>query len=432
MSTEETLRSQLEQLHQELATLKHQNAELEKSLPYQSLDQTDQAVAELDSEAELRALVEAIGDTIMVFDQQGRYLKHQQPNPALTYKPLVHRVGKTVQDILPKPEATLFLETIQRTLFIQHSIHVEYQLPLSGHKRWFLGTVSPFLEDKVLWIERDIQALKQAEADLAKANQEISLLNERLKAENLRMSTELEITRHLQQMILPKDEELNAISGLDIAGFMEPADEVGGDYYDVLQYQGKVKIGIGDVTGHGLESGVLMLMAQTAVRTLLAVNETDPVKFMNALNQAIYANTRRMRTQKNMTLAILDYEEGRLRLSGQHEDLIVVRNDGTIEKFDTFDLGFPLGIESDITPFVSEISVHLQAGEMAVLYTDGITEAMNNQRQQYGLQRLYSVLQNHRHQPAKEIRQAVIDDVRLHIGNQKLMDDLTLLVLKQQ
>jgi serine phosphatase RsbU (regulator of sigma subunit) len=81
------------------------------------------------------------------------------------------------------------------------------------------------------------------------------------------MSAELAVSRKLQQMLLPKEHELNQIPGLEIAGFMEPATEVGGDYYDVLNHNGNVKIGIGDVTGHGLESGVVMLMTQTATRT---------------------------------------------------------------------------------------------------------------------------------------------------------------------
>ncbi|WP_445304554.1 HAMP domain-containing protein [Microcoleus sp. S13C4] len=82
---------------------------------------------------------------------------------------------------------------------------------------------------------------------LVGANQEITVLNERLKAENMRMIAELDVTRKIQQM-LPKDRELKEVIDLDIAGFMEVAEEVGGDYYDVLQHKGRVKIGIGDVT----------------------------------------------------------------------------------------------------------------------------------------------------------------------------------------
>jgi len=108
------------------------------------------------------------------------------------------------------------------------------------------------------------EKVERRTAQLATANQEITQLNERLKEENLRMGAELNIAKQLQQMVLPKEEELQQIEGLDIAGFMEQADEVGGDYYDVLEHNGQIKIGIGDVTGHGLESGVLMLMVQTA------------------------------------------------------------------------------------------------------------------------------------------------------------------------
>lgn len=175
-----------------------------------------------------------------------------------------------------------------------------------------------------------------------------------------------------------------------------------------------------------------MIMAQTAVRTLLANGETDPAKFLNAVNRIIYDNTRRMRSRKNMTLAVLEYEAGVLRLTGQHEELIIVRQDGKLEQIDTLDLGFPLGLEQDITPFVAEAKVELQPGDIAVLYTDGITEAMNTQKSQYGLERMHEVLQKNRHHSASEIRQALIDNLMQYIGDQKVFDDITLLVLKQQ
>lgn len=267
---------------------------------------------------------------------------------------------------------------------------------------------------------------------LAQANAEILALNQRLKAENLRLSAELDVTRRIQQMVLPRQDELQAIANLDIAAYMEPADEVGGDYYDILQSDGKVHIGIGDVTGHGLESGVVMLMVQAAVRTLIESGETNRVKLLNTINRVVYENTRRMRSPKHMTLALLEYEAGQLRLSGQHEELIIVRQDGQIEAVDTLDLGFPLGLESDITPFVAEVHVQLQSGDVAVLYTDGITEAMNQHNQQYGPERFHQVLQLHRQQSAAEILQHILDSLKQHIGSQKVFDDITLLVLKQQ
>ena len=291
----------------------------------------------------------------------------------------------------------------------------------------------------VLQRKRAEVALQESLYQLGDANQEITSLNERLKAENVRMQAELDVTRQLQQMILPKDYELSQIEGLEIAGFMEPAEEVGGDYYDVLWHNGGVKIGIGDVTGHGIESGVLMIMVQTAVRTLLINNETDPVKFLDVLNQAIYGNVQRMKSDKNLTLSLLDYKEGTLRLSGQHEEMIVVRANGVgqislpvVERIDTVDLGFPVGLVADIGGFVFEAKVQLNPGDVVVLYTDGITEAENMQGVLYGLERLCEIVSRNWRISAREIRQVVIEDLRRHIGEQKIYDDITLLVFKQK
>src|SRR5919202_3795287 len=254
----------------------------------------------------------------------------------------------------------------------------------------------------------------------------------RLEAENLRLSTELDIARQLQQMLLPTKEELSQMSELEIAGFMKPAQEVGGDYYDVLQHDGKVKIGIGDITGHGLESGVLMLMVQTAVRTLLTQQENDSVKFLNTINRTIYDNLQRMRCDKNLTLALVDYQKGVLTLSGQHEQMIVVRSSGSLELIDTIDLGFPIGLTEDISDFVAEARVQLNPGDVVVLYTDGITEAEDINGVQYGLERLCEVVRKRWQSSANEIKQAVIGGVQQHIGEQKVYDDITLLVLKQK
>jgi serine phosphatase RsbU (regulator of sigma subunit) len=278
------------------------------------------------------------------------------------------------------------------------------------------------LEDKV----------KERTAQLAQANQEISALNSRLKQENLRLSAELEVTKQLQQMILPKPQELESIEGLEIAGFMEPADEVGGDYYDVLQLDGKVKIAIGDVTGHGLESGMLMLMTQTAIRTLQESNQTDPVKFLDILNRTIYRNVERMNSSKNLTLAVVDYADSTLSLSGQHEEMIVVRAGGEVERIDTINLGFPIGLEEEIADFIATEQVHLNPGEVVVLYTDGITEAFDINQKEYGVERLCEVVSRNCLLSAEGIKQSVIDDVRRHIGSMKVFDDITLVVLKQK
>ncbi len=270
--------------------------------------------------------------------------------------------------------------------------------------------------------------------ELGGANAQIMTLNKQLTSENSRLKTEVEVTRRLQQMLLPKDRELSDVLSLDITGFMNPAEEVGGDYYDVLQENGRIKIGIGDVTGHGLESGVLMLMVQTAVRTLLISDEKDPVRFMDILNRTIYANVQRMDSDKNLTLLLLDYNQitGNMRLSGQHEEAIILRHDGRLEMVDTLKLGFPIGLEENIHDFVSEVDIKLEPGDVVVLYTDGITEAFNATREQYGLTRLCEVIKCNYERSSVEIKQAVIENLRDFVGEQKVYDDVTLVVLKQR
>ncbi|MBN2004019.1 MAG: SpoIIE family protein phosphatase [Anaerolineae bacterium] len=262
--------------------------------------------------------------------------------------------------------------------------------------------------------------------------EEIHALNQQLQAENLRMGLELDISRRIQQMVLPSTDELQRIVGMDIAGYMQPADEVGGDYYDVLLQGDILHVGIGDVTGHGLESGVLMLMTQTAIRTLIEHGEADPVAFLKTLNRVILKNADRMQVDKTLTLTFVQYQDRQLRIVGQHEDLLLVRQGGYVERIDTLDLGFPLGLESEIEKFVNQATVMLEPGDGIVLYTDGVVEAENAEGQFYGIDRLCRIVAQHWDRPSEEIKQAVVKDVTWHIGSQRIYDDLTLLVIKQE
>jgi serine phosphatase RsbU (regulator of sigma subunit)/HAMP domain-containing protein len=276
------------------------------------------------------------------------------------------------------------------------------------------------------------QRVQDRTRDLAAAYEEIRLLNEQLKEENVRLDAELAVTRRLQQMLLPSSRELQAIPGLEIAAYMAPADAVGGDYYDVLQHNGHIKIGIGDVTGHGLESGVVMLMTQAIVRALLTSGETDPVRFLDTLNRTLYGNVQRMGTDKNLTLALLDYTAGDIRLSGQHEKMLVVRREGKVEVVDTIDLGFPVALTDEIADFIKYTTVRLQPGDGIVLYTDGLTEAEDLAGQQYGLERLCTLVSQHWAASAEAIKERVVADVRQHMGAQTMYDDITLVVVKRR
>ncbi|MEM7530962.1 MAG: SpoIIE family protein phosphatase [Chloroflexota bacterium] len=281
-----------------------------------------------------------------------------------------------------------------------------------------------------------------------------------LMVANLRLEAELEIPRQLQRMLLPTQEELNNIDTLEIAAHMEPAEEVGGDYYDVLQHNDTIKIGIGDVTGHGLESSVFTVMTQMGIRTLLTSGVRDPVHFLDTLNRTIYNNVDRLGSDKNLTLALLDYKDGWVHLSGQHEHVIIARapenqqsnqqgnqqsnqqgnqpeqagqsNQHRIELIDTIDLGFPIGLDEQITEFIDQTDIRLQSGDGIVLYTDGIIEMENPMGEHYGLSRLCKLLLTVWGSTAEEIKNAIVADVHRHRAHQEMFDDMTLLVLKQK
>jgi len=256
---------------------------------------------------------------------------------------------------------------------------------------------------------------------------------EEAKAENVRMKMELDIARRLQEMVLPSPKELKLIDDLDIAAFMKPADEIGGDYYDVLRREkGHTLIAIGDVTGHGLESGVLMMMTQTVIRTLLIHGETDLTKFLNTVNQVIHNNAQRMQIDKIMTLALLEYHAGKLRISGQHEEVIIIRKEGRVECLDTLELGIFMGLRNDASQFFYETTISLEPGDSVILYTDGITEARNLETNMYGQKRLCQVISQSWEGSAEQIKNAVVKDVYRYIGKQEILDDITLLVFKRR
>ena len=265
--------------------------------------------------------------------------------------------------------------------------------------------------------------------DLESANSRILGLNEQLQSENLRLGAELDIARRIQRMVLPTRDELDAISSIEIAAYMEPADEVGGDYYDVLQDGHRIKIGIGDVTGHGLESGVLMLMVQSVAVALQERGVHDPKEFLETLNRAIHRNIERTNTDRHLTLCFLDYEDHRITLAGQHEDVLILRGDGEIETIDTIDLGFPIGLDRDISALIATTEIPFSAGDVIILHTDGVTEAESPTGELFGMERLRDSADRHRGGDADAIVKSIIADVKAHIDTQKVHDDITLIAI---
>ncbi|PDT00993.1 hypothetical protein CO666_28115 [Rhizobium chutanense] len=276
------------------------------------------------------------------------------------------------------------------------------------------------------------QLVEERTAQIEDAKEEISMLNSQLQRENRRLGTELAVAERIQLMVLPLDQELEAFQALEIAAYMRPAEEVGGDYYDVLKNGSRLKIGIGDVTGHGLESGVLMLMVQSVARALQEAGNTDAVKFLTDLNSALFKNIVRTKIDKHLTLAFLDYDGKEMILSGQHEEVVIVRANGEVERINTMDLGIPIGLEADISAFVKTREIAFEKGDLILLHTDGVTEAENGAGELFGMERLCREAVRLKDLSAEKVVSEIVATLMLFIGPQKIYDDITLLAVRHR
>ncbi|MBN1532068.1 MAG: PP2C family protein-serine/threonine phosphatase [Spirochaetes bacterium] len=255
---------------------------------------------------------------------------------------------------------------------------------------------------------------------------------QQLEIENMRMSTELEIAQRLQTMVLPHRSEFSQVKDLAIAASMDPATEVGGDYYDILPTDDGVYFSIGDVTGHGLSSGVVMLMAQSAFKMALQYSKGDLPDMMQKMNSVLFSNIRyRMQEETNMTMSVLKYQDGLLSICGQHEKVLMLRNGDPVEKIDTMDLGLYVGFVEDISRSLNVMQIKMAPGDIVMLYTDGATEAENAHGEEFGIDRLAESLKKNAESTPDTIIQSVMRDIEAWISGHTKFDDITLVLFKR-
>lgn len=243
-----------------------------------------------------------------------------------------------------------------------------------------------------------------------------------------RLLDELQVAASLQMSILPDDPR---VPGLAIAAYMEPATEVGGDYYDVIPTEDGAWLAIGDVSGHGLGAGVIMLMLQSSLAALVRSHpDASPDRIACLVNEVLFENVRkRMKRREHATLSIFRYtRDGRVRVAGAHEVIVVWRAEtGSVELIET--PGTWVGAVRSIAEVTIETSFVLAPDDVMVLYTDGITEARRN-GVQLGLDALIDVVSAHAaSSTAAELKDAIVHAV--HAWTSQLQDDISVVVLRQ-
>jgi HAMP domain-containing protein len=233
-----------------------------------------------------------------------------------------------------------------------------------------------------------------------------------------RLEKEVQLAQRIQTSILPSE---LGVAGLAIAAAMAPTSEVGGDYYDVLPVDGGCWMGIGDVAGHGLDAGLVMLMTQSAVAGLVARDPAaSPRDVLCTLNEVLFDNIRnRLKRDDHATLTLLRYDRnGTVTFAGAHEEILVYRAAlGRCEVVDT--PGTWVGGRRDIRPGTVETTLSLAPGDTLLLHTDGATEVRDARGEPFGLDRLAAAFASLQEKPVGEI----VEHLALAVGRWGTADD---------
>jgi len=241
----------------------------------------------------------------------------------------------------------------------------------------------------------------------------------------LQMQKEMQMAYDIQVNLLPKAPP--KLAGYDIAGISIPAQVVGGDYFDFIPVdERRMAVCLGDVSGKGLPAALLMANLQATIRgqTLL---KPPPKDCLNRSNQLLYQSTDR---QKFATLfyGILDTENHQLCYSnaGHNRPFLFTQNNEpkSLEKAGIV-LSFLENFDFD------EGNISLNPNDLLLIYSDGISEAMNHKHEEFGEERLALLVNEHKNKTAQDVIDVVIDRVKKHAKDRPQMDDMTLVVIKR-
>jgi sigma-B regulation protein RsbU (phosphoserine phosphatase) len=281
--------------------------------------------------------------------------------------------------------------------------------------------------------DEDKTLLQSFSDQAAIAIENARLLKEAKEKESI--LSELRVASRIQLALLPKRDPV--VPGLEIAAAMKTAKEVGGDYYDYIPARANqdgtrdLYVAIGDVSGKGVPAGLIMVMARSILRSLASLRDVEP--------RAVAIETNRILKQDLkpglfMSLLFLRYDarRGSIRFAGcGHERPVIYR--ARTRRVERIDLGgLVLGVVADNSKQVAEAEVTLEPGDHMLLYTDGVTEAMNAEGKMYSQDRLEGIVAAHGARPPAELLAAIDQDVVRHESGVEHHDDITLIAMRRK
>ncbi len=255
----------------------------------------------------------------------------------------------------------------------------------------------------------------------------VAITTSRLYQESIekqRLEEEMNIARTIQKELLPR--EFPRGVDFEFSAYSEPSRQVGGDYFDFITTPRKTfGVIVGDASGKGMPAALLISQIQAAIRSEIR-HEVHLGKVLSNVNDLIQQSSD---SEKFATLFFAEFDPNTkiLRYSNAgHNYPIVVSEGSTHQRLDCG--GTVLGAFPDINYDQGE--VQLRKNDVLLFYTDGLSEATNEHDEQYGEDRIMTLITTHRHLTPREIERKIIEDVRAFAGSDSLSDDMTLVILK--
>lgn len=243
--------------------------------------------------------------------------------------------------------------------------------------------------------------------------------------------SEMELAKKIQTVLLPENTVMN---GYEIVANMLPATEVGGDYYEFIDSprDGISWVLIGDVSGHGVSAGLVMMMAQTAIASFINREPNiRPSELLIHLNRILKKNITRLGEDRYLTLTAFKLEKSSLEYSGKHQDILIFRKKTSIvERIPT--RGFWIGLIENLEKALYNDKIDIEEEDIVLLYTDGITELENSLGEMYDMDRLIDIFQSacRTSVDLKECFTQVMKNVLSYSSRQE--DDITMVMIKKQ
>ncbi len=297
-------------------------------------------------------------------------------------------------------------------------------IPLIGNNNKPFGGISiSGKKDRSNYLNNDLKLLQTISSQFIKGYENITLNSERIQRQA--MQKELDITRNIQQNILP-NHKLKG-SNFDLGVKSEPAKDVSGDFYDYFKYDdGQFSFLIADVSGKSLPAAIFMAMSSSVMRTLSRNHETTPANILKSANALVYEDSQ---SGMFVTLFYIHYNPSLMEVeyaSAGHNDQIWIKEDGSYEILKG--QGAPLGVMPN-TKYVGG-KLNVKIGDMIVLYTDGAVEEKNPADEEYGLDRFVEEIQKRKDKPSQQIIEEIYQDIMEFSQATEQFDDFTVLILK--